>query len=47
MKNYQENAGHMTKSAAMPIYMVKHCKNLLFRNYWVDFDETLYEAPET
>ena len=24
--------------------MVKHFKNLLSRNHWDDFDETLYEA---
>ena len=40
MTFYQQFAGHMTKMAAMPIYiyMVKHFKNLLPRNNWADFD---------
>ena len=46
MKIHQDNAGHMTKMAAMPI-CVKILNNLLSRNYWADFDETLYEASET
>ena len=46
MKINQHNAGHMTKMAATP-YMIKHFKNLLSRNHWADFDETLYEASET
>ena len=46
MKVYQHFAGHMTKMADMLIYG-KHFKNLLSRNHWVDFDETLYEASET
>ena len=45
MKIHQDNAGHMTK-IAMPIYG-KTLKNLLSRNHWADFDETLYEASET
>ena len=43
MKIHQHNAGHMTKMAAMP----NSLKNLLSRNHWTDFDETLYEASET
>ena len=46
MKIHQQNAGHMTKMAAMPIYG-KHFKNLLSRNHWAAFDVTLYEASET
>ena len=46
MKIYQHFAGHMTKMAAMHIYG-KNFKNLLSRNHWADFDETLYEASET
>ena len=46
MKIHQHYSGHMTKMAAMPIYD-KHFKNLLFRNHWAGFDETLYEASET
>ena len=46
MKIYQHFAGHMTKMAAMPIYG-KNFKNLLSRNHWTDFDDTLYEASET
>ena len=37
MKIHQHNAGHMIKMAVMPIY-----GNLLSRNHWADFDETLY-----
>ena len=47
MKKHQHNAGHMTKMTAMPIYDKTHFKNLLSRNHWADFDETLYEASET
>ena len=46
MKIHLHNAGHMTKIAAMPIY-VKTFKNLLARSHWADFDETLYETLET
>ena len=46
MKIHQDNAGHMTKMAAMPIYG-KHFKNPLSRNHLSDFDETLYKASET
>ena len=46
MKIHQDNAGHLTKMAAMPIYG-KTLKNLLSRNHWADFDETLYQASET
>ena len=46
MKVHLHNAGHMTKMAAIPIYG-KHFKNLLSRNQWADFDETLYEASGT
>ena len=46
MKIHPDNAGHMTKMAAMrACHMVK--KNLLSRNHWTDFDETLYEASES
>ena len=27
--------------------MVKHFKNILFRNQWADFNENWYEASET
>ena len=47
MKIHQDNAGHMNKMAAMPIYGKHILKNLLSRNYWADFEETLYEASET
>ena len=47
MKICQHNASQLTKMAAMPIYMVKHFKNLLSRDNWADFDESLYEPPET
>ena len=46
MKIHQDNAYHMTKMAAMPIYGKNTLKNLS-RNRWVDFDKTLYEASET
>ena len=46
MKIYQHFAGHLTKMAAMPIYG-KTLSNLLSRNQWADFDETLYEASDT
>ena len=46
MKIHQDNAGHMTKVIAMPIYG-KNTKNLLSRNYWADSHETLYEASES
>ena len=39
--------GHMTKMAAMPIYMVKTLKNLLLQNQRADFHETWYVASET
>ena len=42
MKIHQQNAGHMTKMAAMPIY-----GKITLNNHWTDFDETLYEASET
>ena len=44
---HQDNAGHMTKMAVMPISGKNTLKNLLSRNYWADFDEALYEASET
>ena len=47
MKINQHIAGHMAKMAAMPIYGKKYFKNLLSRNCWANFDETLYEASET
>ena len=34
--------GHMTKMAAMPIYVVKSFKNHLLWNRWTDFNETWY-----
>ena len=45
MKIHQYNAGHITKMAVMPKYG-KHFENLLSRNRWADFDETLYETSE-
>ena len=47
MKNYQHDAGHMNKMAAMPIYGEKHLKNLLLWNQWTDFHETWYVASGT
>ena len=47
MKIHQHNAGHMTKIAAMPISGKKHFKNILSRNHWPDFGETLYETSAT
>ena len=47
MKFHQHFAGHMTKMAAMPIYGKSTFENLLSRNHWADFDETLYEVSET
>ena len=44
MKIHQHFTGHMTK---MAVIYGKHFKNLLSRNHWADFDETLYEASET
>ena len=44
---HQDNAGHMTKMAVMPIYGKYTLNHLLSRNYWADFDETLYEASKT
>ena len=46
MKIHQHNAGHMTKKVDMPIYG-KTLYNLLSRNHWADFGETLYEASKT
>ena len=46
MEIHQLIPGHMTKMAAMPIYGFFFL-NLLFRNRWADFDETLYKASET
>ena len=46
MKIHQHNAGHMTKMAAMPIY-VKRLKHLLSRNHWADSDESFNFASET
>ena len=45
MKIHKHNAGHVTKMATCH-YMVKHFKNLLPRNHWADFYDTLYEASE-
>ena len=42
MKIYKNDAGHMTKMAAMPIYG-KNPSNFL-RNYCVDLNQTLYES---
>ena len=47
MKIYQHDAGHMTKMAAMPMYIVKALQNLLLRNQWTDFQETWYVASGT
>ena len=38
MKIHQDNTGHMTKMAAMPIYGENSFKNLLSRNHWAGFD---------
>ena len=47
MNIHKDNADHMTKMAAMLIYGKNTLKNLLSRNHWADFVETLYEASET
>ena len=44
MKIYTNELGHLTKMAAMPIYMVKTYKNLLLLNHLIDDLETLYVA---
>ena len=41
MKIHQHNAGHMTNTAAMPIYG-KSTLKIFFQEPWADFDETLY-----
>ena len=38
------NALHMIKMAAMPIYGKKNFKILLLRNHWTDFNETWHKA---
>ena len=43
MKIHQHNAGHLTKMAAMAI-SGKTLYNLLSRNQWADFDESMYKA---
>ena len=47
MKIYENDAGHMTKRAAMPIYGKKTFTNLLLRNQWTGFHETWYVASGT
>ena len=47
MKIHQHNAGYMTEMSAMPLYGKKLFINLLIRNHWADFDETLCEASAT
>ena len=47
MKIHKDNAGHMTKMAAMLIYGKNTLKIFFSRNHWADFDYTLYEASET
>ena len=39
MKIYLQDAGHMTKVAAMSIYGKNPFKNILFRNRWTNFQE--------
>ena len=46
MKICKHDPGHMTKMAAMAIYMVKTFKNLL-QNRRADFHETWYVASGT
>ena len=46
MKIHQDNACHITKMAAMSVYG-KNTQNIISRNHWADFYETLYEASET
>ena len=43
-KGCSNGPGHMTKMAAMPIYMVKTLKILLLRNQKADDLETWYAA---
>ena len=43
-KIYQHDARHITKMATLCIYGKKPFINLLSRNQWDDFNETLYEA---
>ena len=47
MKIRQDNAGHMTKMAAMSIYGKSTLKIFFPGTTGADFDETLYEASET
>ena len=44
MKINTNELGHMTKMAAMPIYMVKTLKNLLLQNQLTNDLETWYVA---
>ena len=46
-KVYIYGPGHMTKMAAMPIYMVKTLKNLLLQNQMSYNLETWHVAPGT
>ena len=46
MKNHKQDAGHMTKMAAMLIYNIT-LKNLLSMNQWAEFDSTWFDALET
>ena len=43
MKIHQHNADYMTKMAVVKTLK----KNLLSKNHWADFGETLDEASET
>ena len=43
MKIHQDNAGHLTKMADMPIY-IKNTLEFSLQDHWTDFDETLHEA---
>ena len=47
MTIHQHNAGQMTKMAATPIYGNNTLNKHLSKNYWTDFDETLYKVSET
>ena len=47
MKIHEQDAGHISKMAPMPLYGKKHFKNLLLQNPWTDFHETWYVASGT
>ena len=41
MKIHQDNAGHMTKMAAMPIYMEKKHFKIMVKHFEIFFQEQL------